>query len=165
MGAIPPYGGVIGRRHRPRGIARSDSVTVGRAGGSDGSRTSAAIRQQTAIRQRFGGPAPVHRTARTGPHEHSGKLQPTPGGAAGDTGPADRTDDISTPRPAPRRPTRRVVSLVTLLESPDAPAVRRMPTWAIVAVLALCGTAVALQQTMVVPLLPEFPGILGVSTD
>jgi MFS family permease len=58
-----------------------------------------------------------------------------------------------------------VVSLVTLLESPDASAVRRMPTWAIVAVLALCGTAVALQQTMVVPLLPEFPGILGVSTD
>src|SRR6478609_4449639 len=69
------------------------------------------------------------------------------------------------PGPAPGESRRRVVSLVTLLDSPDAPAIRRMPTWSIVAVLALCGTAVALQQTMVVPLLPEFPGILGVSPD
>lgn len=42
---------------------------------------------------------------------------------------------------------------------------RRRRTGSIVAVLALCGTAVALQQTMVVPLLPEFPVILGVSPD
>ncbi len=44
-------------------------------------------------------------------------------------------------------------------------ATRRPATAVIVAVLALCGTAVALQQTMVVPLLPEFPAILGVSAD
>ncbi len=42
---------------------------------------------------------------------------------------------------------------------------RRAPTWAVVTVLALCGTVVALQQTMLVPLLPDFPGILGVSLD
>jgi EmrB/QacA subfamily drug resistance transporter len=35
----------------------------------------------------------------------------------------------------------------------------------VVTVLALCGTVVALQQTMLVPLLPDFPGILGVSLD
>jgi len=35
----------------------------------------------------------------------------------------------------------------------------------VIAILSLCGTVVALQQTMVVPLLPEFPGILGVSSD
>lgn len=45
------------------------------------------------------------------------------------------------------------------------PGTTRRPTGVIVAVLALCGTAVALQQTMVVPLLPEFPSILGVSAD
>ena len=39
----------------------------------------------------------------------------------------------------------------------DEAGTKRRPTTAIVAVLALCGTAVALQQTMVVPLLPEFP--------
>ena len=47
----------------------------------------------------------------------------------------------------------------------DEAGTKRRPTTAIVAVLALCGTAVALQQTMVVPLLPEFPSILGVSAD
>lgn len=47
----------------------------------------------------------------------------------------------------------------------DEVETRRRPTAAIVAVLALCGTAVSLQQTMVVPLLPEFPTILGVSSD
>lgn len=35
----------------------------------------------------------------------------------------------------------------------------------ITAVLCLSGTVVALQQTMVIPLLPEFPKILGVSAD
>lgn len=35
----------------------------------------------------------------------------------------------------------------------------------ITAVLALCGTVVALMQTLVVPLLPDFPGILGVTAD
>jgi MFS family permease len=47
----------------------------------------------------------------------------------------------------------------------DGVGTKPRPTTAIVAVLALCGTAVALQQTMVVPLLPEFPSILGVSAD
>ncbi|CAN7550220.1 MFS transporter [Arthrobacter sp. LjRoot78] len=36
---------------------------------------------------------------------------------------------------------------------------------AITAVLALSGTVVALMQTLVVPLLPDFPGILGVTAD
>ncbi|WP_310055950.1 MFS transporter [Arthrobacter ginsengisoli] len=36
---------------------------------------------------------------------------------------------------------------------------------AITAVLALSGTLVALMQTLVVPLLPDFPGILGVTAD
>ena len=52
----------------------------------------------------------------------------------------------------------------------DAPSLptrsrKRTPTWAVIGVLSLCGTVVALQQTMVVPLLPDFPGILGVSSD
>lgn len=42
---------------------------------------------------------------------------------------------------------------------------RSVPPWATTAVLALCGMVVALQQTLVVPLLPEFPVILGVSTE
>ncbi len=46
-----------------------------------------------------------------------------------------------------------------------SPRARQSPTWAVIAILSLCGTVVALQQTMVVPLLPEFPGILGVSSD
>src|SRR6478735_9909397 len=35
----------------------------------------------------------------------------------------------------------------------------------IVLVLALCGTAVSLMQTLVVPLLPDFPALLGTSSD
>src|SRR6478735_6851570 len=34
----------------------------------------------------------------------------------------------------------------------------------IVLVLALCGTAVSLMQTLVVPLLPDFPALLGTSS-
>ncbi|GAA4046421.1 hypothetical protein GCM10023063_36970 [Arthrobacter methylotrophus] len=41
----------------------------------------------------------------------------------------------------------------------------RPSSTAITAVLALSGTLVALMQTLVVPLLPDFPGILGVSAD
>lgn len=52
-----------------------------------------------------------------------------------------------------------------MTERSDDSSTRRRRTGAIVAVLALCGTAVALQQTMVVPLLPEFPTILGVTAD
>ena len=35
----------------------------------------------------------------------------------------------------------------------------------IVLVLALCGTAVSLMQTLVVPLLPDFPRLLGTTSD
>ena len=41
----------------------------------------------------------------------------------------------------------------------------RRPAWAIITVLSLSGTVVALMQTLVVPLLPDFPGILGVTAD
>lgn len=44
------------------------------------------------------------------------------------------------------------------------PSARR-PAWAIITVLSLSGTVVALMQTLVVPLLPDFPGILGVTAD
>jgi MFS family permease len=44
-------------------------------------------------------------------------------------------------------------------------ATRRPSAPAITAVLALSGTLVALMQTLVVPLLPDFPGILGVTAD
>lgn len=48
----------------------------------------------------------------------------------------------------------------------QAPDSRRRPSpSAITAVLALSGTLVALMQTLVVPLLPDFPGILGVTAD
>ncbi|MET4901169.1 MFS transporter [Paenarthrobacter sp. CC6] len=42
---------------------------------------------------------------------------------------------------------------------------RRPSPSAITAVLALSGTLVALMQTLVIPLLPDFPGILGVTAD
>ncbi|NMR30769.1 MFS transporter [Crystallibacter degradans] len=47
----------------------------------------------------------------------------------------------------------------------SAAARKRMPTWAIIAVLCLSGTTVSLQQTMVIPLLPEFAQLLNVSID
>ncbi len=40
-----------------------------------------------------------------------------------------------------------------------------VPTGLIITVLALCGTLVSLQQTLVLPLLPEFPGILGTTSE
>lgn len=46
-----------------------------------------------------------------------------------------------------------------------APTPSRRSSWAITAVLALSGTLVALMQTLVVPLLPDFPGLLGVTSD
>lgn len=42
---------------------------------------------------------------------------------------------------------------------------RSVPAWATTTVLALCGMVVSLQQTLVIPLLPEFPHILGISAD
>lgn len=41
---------------------------------------------------------------------------------------------------------------------------RRVPAWATVLVLALCGMVSALHFTLVIPLLPEFPELLAVST-
>ncbi|OYD70757.1 MFS transporter [Rhodococcus sp. OK302] len=48
--------------------------------------------------------------------------------------------------------------------TPLAPATRRSSRL-ITLILCLSGTVVALQQTMVIPLLPDFPKILGVSSD
>lgn len=42
---------------------------------------------------------------------------------------------------------------------------RRAPAWVITIVLCLCGTVVSLQQTLVVPLLPDFPRILRTSPE
>ena len=42
---------------------------------------------------------------------------------------------------------------------------RSVPTWAVIGILSLCGTVVSLQQTMVIPLLPEFPAIFEKSAD
>ncbi len=42
---------------------------------------------------------------------------------------------------------------------------RSAPTWAVIGILSLCGTVVSLQQTMVIPLLPDFPRIFGRSVD
>lgn len=39
---------------------------------------------------------------------------------------------------------------------------RSTPTWATILVLALCGMVSALQFTLVIPLLPEFPELLGI---
>ena len=50
------------------------------------------------------------------------------------------------------------------MPAPTTPA-RPRSTGAIIAVLSLSGTVVALQQTLVVPLLPDFPKILGTSAD
>jgi len=38
---------------------------------------------------------------------------------------------------------------------------RSVPTWAVIGILSMSGTVVSLQQTMVIPLLPDFPQILG----
>lgn len=41
----------------------------------------------------------------------------------------------------------------------------RVPAWATTGVLTLCGMVVSLQQTLIIPLLPDIPEILGVSAD
>ncbi len=50
---------------------------------------------------------------------------------------------------------------------PSAPPIlhRRWPTPLVVTVLCLCGTVVSLQQTLVIPLLPDFPEILDTSAE
>ena len=45
-----------------------------------------------------------------------------------------------------------------------APERSRRRSRTIIAVLSICGMTVALQQTLVVPLLPDFPKILNSST-
>ena len=53
-----------------------------------------------------------------------------------------------------------------VISAPPAAGVRRRsPTWAVIVVLTLSGVVVALQQTLVVPLLQEFSGILDASRD
>jgi EmrB/QacA subfamily drug resistance transporter len=54
---------------------------------------------------------------------------------------------------------------VLLVTRPSSGSSSGVPTWAVIGILSLCGTVVALQQTMVIPLLPDFPSILGVSAD
>ena len=52
------------------------------------------------------------------------------------------------------------------MSSPRAAEPVQQPrTGLIIAVLALCGTLVSLQQTLVLPLLPDFPEILNTSSD
>ncbi|GGK75423.1 MFS transporter [Ornithinimicrobium pekingense] len=52
------------------------------------------------------------------------------------------------------------------MRSPQSAAARQTPsTGLVIAVLALCGTLVSLQQTLVLPLLPDFPEILGTTSD
>ena len=46
-----------------------------------------------------------------------------------------------------------------------APAANRFPTWTVITVLALAGLIVAVMQTLLVPLIPDLPNLLGVSTD
>ena len=46
-----------------------------------------------------------------------------------------------------------------------APDTKPLPTGLIIVVLALCGTLVSLQQTLVLPLLPDFPGILDTTSE
>lgn len=47
----------------------------------------------------------------------------------------------------------------------EVPTRREVPTGLIITVLALCGTLVSLQQTLVLPLLPDFPAILDTSVE
>ena len=44
-------------------------------------------------------------------------------------------------------------------------SVLRVPSWVTMGILTFCGMIVSLQQTLVIPLLPDLPGILDVSAD
>ncbi|MCG2624837.1 MFS transporter [Arthrobacter sp. I2-34] len=48
---------------------------------------------------------------------------------------------------------------------PRSSARQRMPVWAVITVLCLSGTVVSLMQTMVVPLLPDFQRLFGLSAE
>ncbi|USQ74820.1 MFS transporter [Ornithinimicrobium cryptoxanthini] len=53
-----------------------------------------------------------------------------------------------------------------VIDRPNAGAdTKSLPTGLIIVVLALCGTLVSLQQTLVLPLLPDFPEILDTTSD
>ncbi|MEN3121523.1 MFS transporter [Janibacter terrae] len=54
-------------------------------------------------------------------------------------------------------------SPTSLDAAPGTPS-RRTGGGLVIAVLALCGTVVSLQQTMVLPLVPELPALIGTST-
>lgn len=59
-----------------------------------------------------------------------------------------------------------MTAVETTTLAPGAPdAERQRRAGPIVLVLALCGTSVSLMQTLVVPLLPDFPGLLDTSID
>ncbi|HKX67755.1 MAG TPA: MFS transporter [Intrasporangium sp.] len=53
----------------------------------------------------------------------------------------------------------------TTTARPDQRERASLPTGLVITVLALCGTLVSLQQTLVLPLLPEFPEILGTTSE
>jgi MFS family permease len=50
-------------------------------------------------------------------------------------------------------------------EAPQEAAPRQLSTRSVIVVLALCGTLVSLQQTLVLPLLPDFPQILDTTPE
>lgn len=56
-------------------------------------------------------------------------------------------------------------SPATMTGRPATTRSRRRPTGLVVSVLALAGLVVAVMQTLVVPLIPELPQLLGVSTE
>jgi len=58
-----------------------------------------------------------------------------------------------------------MTSTATSIGAPAQPEPRERRAGPIVLVLALCGTAVSLMQTLVVPLLPDLPGLLHTSAD
>ena len=53
----------------------------------------------------------------------------------------------------------------TTYDVPEAVAEQRRRAGPVVLVLALCGTSVSLMQTLVVPLLPDFPRLLDTTSD
>lgn len=59
------------------------------------------------------------------------------------------------------------VDIIEPVHPDDEPATarRQVSTGLIIAVLGLCGTLVSLQQTLVLPLLPDFPKILGTTPE
>ncbi|NKS99385.1 hypothetical protein GS498_25425 [Rhodococcus hoagii] len=63
--------------------------------------------------------------------------------------------------PEHETPTRQLLSPVA--ERPPVPPSRTGFSNRVIAILAICGTVMTLQQTMILPVLPALPGLLGVS--